>query len=536
MKKTYRPDYNLSAFLVLCAVWSYLRILLTGLIGRQGTAYACPALELTAICILAFCLPVSMVLERSVRARFLRERYASIRKLMRISTLFSLISGGLMTLIFLLLCRPIALVAGGEAHMYLVIAAISPAFLMLVPMGVMHGYFRGIRMSIPAQTSVLLPAGLMAVLVPVAAASFRGYGESVGALLRDDSYSFVYGAVGAAAGVDGALLLTLLYWLFLMTATFRTRRLRMPVEKQLEPETASALRRSFLRGLFPLCLSGILVGLPVLTDYRILHMAVEPKSLAMAGWGAYYGKTLSLLYGTTALLLIPFSRYPKTMARVRREEDLPTFRSFFGMTMRLLGYVLFPVSFYFISAAKPITAVLSHSPDDAASVSMQICGILVLLTGIGAELAMLYVQLNRVRQLAAACGISWAVQTVLSLLLTRQNEPGITVTAIPQTVSTAMLVLLLLMFRKDELLQGSRYTRAYIFLLISSIAAAIPVYLLSGVLSEQMGFLASSVMLSILYILIYIPVSIVTGAADLRNFDRIPGGNLIVSLADLFGL
>ena len=99
-----------------------------------------------------------------------------------------------------------------------------------------------------------------------------------------------------------------------------------------------------------------------------------------------------------------------------------------------------------------------------------------------------------------------------------------------------MLDILLLFFLRDYLLEKNRYFRAYIMLLVSSVAAAIPIYLLSGLLTRETGYLAASLILAILYVLIYLMISLFTGAADLRNFDRLPGGRMIIALADLLGL
>ena len=536
MKRPAAPDRNIASCLLLMAAWCFCHTELLGLIGRQGLAYAGPAMEMTALGFTAFTLPVSLVISRMVRARYVRGKFASIRCLVRRGMLLSVLAGALLTLLVFLLCRPLALLVGGEAHMALVIAVISPVFVLMLPMGVMHGYFRGIRLTIPAVTTVLLPAILLMIFPAAFGSAARKVGTSVAALLRDESYPFVYGAAGAAAGIVAALLITLIYWMFLLTATYRSRRKNLSAEQQTEPEQTSALIHSFLRETGAISCALFLSGLPVLTDYRILHMAVDPKTRAMAGWGAYYGKTLSLVFGVAFLLFLPFTHYPQTMIRLMRREDQTTFRSFFGMTMRLSGYLLFPVSFFFIAAARPITAIIGKAPDDAGTVSLQISGILVLLSGIALFLVQLYIGLGRTKMLTIACVAAYLMQTALCLATTRQNGPGITVCAIPLTAFYLLLDILLLFFLRDYLLEKNRYFRAYIMLLIASVAAAVPVYLLSGLLIRETGYLSASLILAILYALIYLIMSLFTGAADLRNFDRLPGGRLIIALADLLGL
>lgn len=536
MKRIAAPDRNAASCLFLAAVWCFCHTGLLGMIGRQGLAYAGPAMEMTAIGFAALTLPASLVMDRMIRARYVRKKYASIRCLVRRGMLLSVLTGAVLTLLFFLLSRPLALLLGGEAHMALVIAAISPVFVLMLPMGVMHGYFRGIRMTIPALSTVLLPAILLAIFPIAFGAAARKVGTNVAALLRDESYPFVYGAAGAAAGVVAALVITLIYWMFLLTATYRNRKKNLPAEQQTEPEQASSLLRSFLRETGWISASLLFLALPVLTNYRILHMAVDPKTRAMAGWGAYYGKTLSLVFGTALLLFMPFTRYPQTMIRLMRKEDQSTSRSFFGMTMRLAGYSLFPFSFFYITAARPITAVIGNAADDAGAVSLQISGILVLLSGIALLLGQLYIGLGRTKLLTTACAAAYLIQTALCFATTRQSSPGITVCAIPLTVFYLVLDILLLFFLRDYLLEKNRYFRAYIMLLVSSVAAAIPIYLLSGLLTRETGYLAASLILAILYVLIYLMISLFTGATDLRNFDRLPGGRMIIALADLLGL
>lgn len=73
MKRIAAPDRNAASCLFLAAVWCFCHTGLLGLIGRQGLAYAGPAMEMTAIGFAALTLPASLVMDRMIRARYVRK-------------------------------------------------------------------------------------------------------------------------------------------------------------------------------------------------------------------------------------------------------------------------------------------------------------------------------------------------------------------------------------------------------------------------------------------------------------------------------
>lgn len=525
-----------SAILLYASIFMFMRIILVATAGKQSAAYAGPALELCLLFLVTIPYAVSVCLSRLIKSRMRRQRYSSIRILYKTALLFSIAAGLIAGGLTAVLNVPLSLLFGGEAHMYLCFLCAAPFFVITSAFGAFGGFYQGVRITPPAITSILAEAVLTCILSPLFANLLKQRGVLAGALLRDDSYPFVYAAAGVLLGADLAALIALIYWLSVRLLTGRRLLRDMPDSAQREPESRRYLSRTLFTKIFLLAAAGFISFLPVLTDYRILHASVNVKTDAMVAWGSYYAKTLPILAAAACLLILPFTGYCETLARYYRDGDIPTLRSYFGMMMRLAGYVLLPFSFFFIAAAEPVTAIIGNARDAAASVSMQINGILILLAGIDILLAFFYIEIDRTGRLALSAGIAYIVQTLVCTAVSRQSDPGITVCAVPLLSFFIALTILLFFFMKEELVAGNRYFKAYLLMAVCAIAASIPVYILAQFLERETGFIAASIISFILYAAVYIVMSLFTGAADLRNIDRLPGGNFLLSLADLFNL
>lgn len=510
-----------------------MKLPFTLVIGAEGLGYAGIAMEVlhigTAIVVCAASRSLSML----VRSRVANERFQSIPVLLRASFLTSITAGCAVSVLTILSSGFLAGSVAHESPTQLIFIVAAPVFAILAATGTMRGYFDGIQISMPIRSTWLLQAVLDILLPCVFGAVFRSYGVKVAALLQNDSYVSVWGAVGIMAGLIIASLITLGFWCFLYFSSKQTLNERFaynPVAIS-QVETASYLTRTYLGFYLSSAIYGFLVAAPVLIDYVIYRGA---KSGTLEDWSWYYCKTLSAVPAVAALLCIPFTRYHVLQSFCLKKSDVRTAARSFSLMMRLLLFLTVPAAFYCFGAAKALTASLNGTLNETAALTMQWDACLIVAIPLSLLLSLVYLDLRKYREMLASAAIGLAVQTVLMEVL----HPGTPILGCAVSLAAFWLVygaMLLFMLPEMTILHG-RWTSCAVKILLSAVIAALPLYFLSGVLSGAVGNLLADLLLFIIYAVIYLLLSIYTGGCDLRNIDHLPGGIFLVHLAERIGL
>jgi stage V sporulation protein B len=527
-------DRCITFFIILYAVTALLRIPVSAVIGSEGIAYAGPAVELAGLCYAVIAGSACSTLRSLIKTRMRKGRYRSISVLFHSSFTLSLLLGIAAACAFFFGCHLLAGTAGDRSEMYLVFAAASLNVFFLSVIGTLQGYFEGVRISMPVSSTNLLQAALNAVLTIVGGSLFYRYGERVAALLQNEAYAPVWGAVGMMAGFDLASLISLLYIIFLYLNTRKALRARFEFEDRFEQmtEQKSYLIRTYTVNYLMAAAAMIFITLPVVTDYRI-YMSSGQASLS--DWGWFYGRTLALVSAFSALLAIPFTRYHECIAGTYYGTEKRTARSYFGLLMRLSGFLVFPAAFFCLSASNALTSSLNGKLNGTAAMTLQWESAAIVFQTACFLLVQTAFSLKKKKEVIIAAAAAFSLQTVLMNVLAAADT-GIAACAVSLLLFWFLLFLFLLLLLKDLTLYSRRWITCWTRILFSSVIAALPVYFLSGILPDAVGNIPACLLLIVLYDVLYLLLSLFTGGCDLRYIDWLPGGRRIQMLAEHLNL
>ncbi len=543
IKRTMRGARNgmalcTAVFFAAAASFCLVRIPLYSLLGPEGTAYIIPGMELFALFYAAFVSTGALTARRMVRTRRLRGRFSSIPRVLKTVRFPTLIAGLVLTLLCLAGCRVLAAAAGANFDLYLLFVALSPAFLFLSLTGILRGYEEAMLSFRVSVICTIAEAALRIALMLLFGKLCFDYGTKAAALLRNPSVAPLYGAAGAAAGLSAASLLTLLLWLFCHRITGQLIRgyLAEHEDTRTEQESDRSIRRAYWSSFLLTSAALLFLAAPVLADYRLsfyFAQISDPETGAL--WASYYSKTLSIVFAAVFILLIPFVTYPAKLGGQMTDQNLREFRRGFGMVMRLLSYVLMPVSFFFIAAARILTAVGYGIDDSAAEVTLEWSGPAVLFFGTALFLVMLCLSTHDIRCILIAVIPSFVLQTGLFILLARAGISPELAGAVSFLVFSVLLCLLLMVQLRSGTLRRNRWAREAVLAAICAVLAAIPVFLAGDYLYEHIGAAPALLVLAAVYLAAYVLLTIFLRVCDLRELHRIPGGDIIVMLFYLFG-
>lgn len=108
----------------------------------------------------------------------------------------------------------------------------APAVFFFILTGVFRGYFQGNGSRVPAMHSQILQVIFTFAGGIAGAFMYRGYGEKVSALLKNEDYTNAYGAKGASIGILSASIMCFLHVLVIYFIFRRNIRSQLSRETQ----------------------------------------------------------------------------------------------------------------------------------------------------------------------------------------------------------------------------------------------------------------------------------------------------------------
>ena len=203
--------------------------------------------------------------------------------------------------------------------------------------------------------------------------------------------------------------------------------------------------------------------------------------------------------------------------------------------MRLFSGIAIPVSLFLASAAESLMTLGAPNGNVTAASSLQAISMIVFLGGLFLMLARLCTAGGRTRILAGSCGIAFLVQTIFCVILSRQENPGVSVVSLPILFFFIIADLMLLFGTSEITLIRNRYVPDLLRVILSAAVPAVAVILLQNFLLPSVGAAGCVIVLVLVYFVLYILLALFMHALDLANCDLVPGGRLIIRLAEALG-
>lgn len=539
-KKKGRLYADLVSSLIMPAALMAAVIAASAVTGGGTAYYALYPLSFTASFFMLFYWGESAVCEHQIHLRLYRRHFADAISffqsasvdgwLIALFCLIYMVLGGRFSADFLF----------GTADSYLILYALTPAFVLLPQIGVMTGLLR----SVGWRTAANIGAGIGGCICAPASLLFcialHHYGEGASLLLQNNTYQYIYAAAGLCLGISAGVFISFLFLLFMSHLARRgiiqqQDRLRIDNDERLKDLLGYAMRK-----LLPYVIPSVIPSALMILGGRIGNMAASQDGTprfsvnAFCGFAAFATPIVVLCACLLVILLSGVFRGLLTEVVRQREGAL---RMRFDILMNMLLFVCVPSSFFIFSAAKPLLVIVRSrclpSVFTGAVISLKTSSLLLTAIPLAFFMTALAVKTGMFRGIAVAGAVGIFVNCFFDYMLT--NLAGLGITVIGPSMTAALLVYALLLhsimkrsvLRRTELL----YPQGDLRILISAAVAAVPTILGNDFVTDELIPIGGFVVSAIIYWVIYLVLVILLGGVDLENVHRIPFGALVLRLA-----
>lgn len=538
------------------------------ILGDVGLAYLAAAFWGISLFMLLVTFGVSDVIARLQRNRRNKGQFKGAARMRRQFLLLQGVVGVVLSLALFLLADPLARNVFRVPQSVSAMRALAPVILIQALETALLGYFLGSGSYMPSLVSAVLRQGFFLVFGSLLGRRLADYGGKVSNLLKNSSYSGMYGALGVALAILLTELLVFLFLFIVYMVSDRKADEQRSQEGLRRTESMGDIVRVFFGALWQGTCTALLVLLPfvlgaifylrsassltssvstAVPDASSLSAAVstaapDASSLAadlstaapgesggiryvseltaeaaVAGYGSFFGKCF-LLCVTVLLILAArcLSVYGRLQAAVRR-EDVRYTRDVASMGLHYVWVVGLYFSVTIMVMAPQIAAGFFQGDDGALAGMLRSGGALILMAGIVILLSMVLLANGERYILMGMLGI-WAV---LSLVLqnTFVKSGGYSAAGILSGELTAVAMLLAAM--AAYCVWQSRINTEYIRILCVPLAGAgimgLAMMLVTKLLGVHMGNVMSVVVAALLGIIVYGSILVLT--KNIREYE-----------------
>lgn len=538
------------------------------ILGDVGLAYLAAAFWGISLFMLLVTFGVSDVIARLQRNRRNKGQFKGAARMRRQFLLLQGVVGVVLSLALFLLADPLARNVFRVPQSVSAMRALAPVILIQALETALLGYFLGSGSHIPSLVSAVLRQGFFLVFGSLLGRRLADYGGKVSNLLKDSSYSGMYGALGVALAILLTELLVFLFLFIVYMVSDRKADEQRSQEGLRRTESMGDIVRVFFGALWQGTCTALLVLLPfvlgaifylrsassltssvstVTPDASSLSAAVstaapDASSLsadlstaapsesggiryvskltaeaAVAGYGSFFGKCFLLCVSILLILAARcFSVYGRLQAAVRR-EDVRYTRDVASMGLHYVWVVGLYFSVTIMVMAPQIAAGFFQGDDGVLAGMLRSGGALILMAGIVILLSMVLLANGERYILMGMLGI-WAV---LSLVLqnTFVKGGGYSAAGILSGELTAVAMLLAAM--AAYCVWQSRINTEYIRILCVPLAGAgimgLAMMLVTKLLGVHMGNVMSVVVAALLGIIVYGSILVLT--KNIREYE-----------------
>lgn len=537
-------DRDITAWLVYGLILCVSVLIVSGMNGSALMFYAAGPLLAAMTAAGASCIPGAGFAERQTAYRLGRDRMPDALLFLKGGVIAELLISLVLAAVILLAGNRLAGFLFGCTYDSMILIVLLPGVVPALLSGPMKGFLDGCGLR--QLTSLgLYPAGCVTAVLAVILARFgQTRGSMAAQLLLNDRYGALYAGAGLALAVSAGWLV---YFCCLLVLVLRVRRRFLLQEgsfNNFREERLGGIVPYYLRNqLLPFAFCLLFTG-SLLADYRIgLHLygGSDRTGFGLHWWDGFAGIALPLLTGLTLLIGIFVSRMPLLCVHEWEKERYRRFRIRYSMMLRLSSYLSIAASAFVFGAAKPIVQLFRHGLNaqarESAILTLKLGSIGIFFFTTVLLMVILFWEAGFETLLVGTAGAAFVVQLLMALLF--MHALTISVKALPLAMACfglAFLVILMVLASGSLLRHTDTAWLTDLGLtLLSAAAAAIPVCILNDFMTDEIIPVGSTILLLLIFTVCYVLFSLLFGAVDLDNIDRLPGGRYVAALARALG-
>ncbi len=295
-------------------VFGIIILLMFGnMIGNNGVAYLAIALETIGLFVVILGDNVEEVFGKMLRFRRKRKQFNDALVVKKRIMILQLALGAVCFGTVFLLADVFAGALFHIPNAALIIRVLSPVLLLRMLSSLLTGYFQGAGAQMPAVFGTLLRQVLFLILGKLFCSGLLTYGEKVSALLKNEDFYGMYGAVGLAISIvvaEAVVLTALIVFYFLSDRNYDKKRCESGLHK-------SERVQDTLQGFYGLGAAGM--GVACLK--RVFMLVALMSIPTLAGMGSFYGIYVPLV--AIPILLVGaryFALYAKLISAIKNKN------------------------------------------------------------------------------------------------------------------------------------------------------------------------------------------------------------------------
>lgn len=517
-----------SYFLGLLSLW-----ILGKSIGENGVAYLAAALESFYFVWIIIGNSIPDTLGKILRGKNAKGQYKNAhnmrRNIMMVQSVFGVIGS-------------VGLFLGAEViadrifrmpHSYFILMLLAPAVFLRTVAAVLQGCFQGDGNELPTVVaSVLRPIFLLGF--GLLFGNILGkYGAKVSALLGQDAFTAMYGAMGIAIAYVLAEFLITLFLFLIYSGSRRTRRGK---EEEGVKATDSILTHiGILYGnMGGNILLRLLESLPVWLGLIFYQKHMQEASASVNAYGIYFGKYLVLCGGAVALISIILVSLQARVSSAVRKDNSRHAKQICESGMKLgIVHSLFLAVLYAI-LAQQLSGVLGCVNDVILEKMLAYGSAIIVFAVLAYYFSGILILLDKGSLVLICAGVADVVLIIGMVVMFNVGQLGIMSIVYAGILGAAVYAIGLMVFTCRQLNMGIDWIHTFAIPGGSACAIGLLCLLFGKVFSPHLGNGVTLLVCTVLSTMLYWGTLLLLRCFREQETNYMPGGRMLRTIGQMF--
>lgn len=401
------------------------RLPLYHVIGQEGMAYYAIGAELALLAGGMIGYSLKEACAALIRYRTRREQYKNAGKIFHRALVLAFAAGLVLGVVLQLGCQWFV---GEVFALPLAVMGVRMALLavpFLTAAGVFCGYFQGYGMKAPGVHADFIFAVLFTAAACIGGTWWMDYGDKVADLLHDERFRYVYGAVGAGAGLVIAAVFSFLYLLILYLVFRRSLEKTDTREYARNQEGKAQVYRALLG-------SGGFYVLFYLAFYSselikaVLYFVIgKEQEQAVVRYGMFYTGCEALILSLILFFGAFFYLSVRKVAYFKERDDHRMARERLGILIHHGTAVVMMTAVLIAVLSEELLGMILGKQGEGLAAALQIGCICVVAGTLAVFMVLLLLRMQHGTLVVAMGGVAAVSELILTVVLLKLHTDGI---------------------------------------------------------------------------------------------------------------
>jgi len=515
------------------------RVPLTNIIGDEGNGLYAAAFQIYSIMLLLSSYSLPLAVSKLVSARQAKGQFRNGQKVFRGALLLALIMGGIVCLLVFFEADFFSGVLMTEPRSAIALRVLAPTLLVVALMGVIRGYFQGMGTMMPTAISQVLEQIVNAIMSIAMASYLFTYGTKVAVLLREDSYSYAYGAAGGTIGTGAGAVAGLLFLALILLFQSGTRKRKVAKDNSHHQETYAQVFRVLWITILPVILSAAIYNISDPLDQGIFNYVMTKNGMGdiqTAYWGMFSGKYRVLTNVPIALASAICASMMPSLTESMENGDFHMIRHKVSTATRFTMLIAIPCAMGLTVLAKPIMSMLFTGEIDIPAKLLQVGSISVVFYTLSTLSTGVLQGINRMNIPVKNAAIALVIHLISLYFMLEYTDLKLFAVVFSCIIFSFCMCVLNSMSIKKYLHNTQEYKRTFIIPLISASVMGLICWLVNMLLAMFLPIVFSTLLTILIGAIVYLITVLSLHGIKESELLNMPGGDFMVVIAKMFRL